>query len=262
MFNEERQVYNQILSHRHNDLVETTLRWKVITLQCLKEAVKNQKSKRAFERLVDRLEKNMILKSCLNSWGMEKILHPSLQIVSDLAPTLSKEIVEENICHDALVTKLSLALLNYPLFTNIELPHEYRKQRFLRGSLYGTLDPDAILWGKEEAGSFRIAIELELWRKNRDRVYEKMARYANSDFYHFVFYFFAFESAFESYKKRLQEAILEAKTKEEKKALNEKVVLVLEEKLLGKITFLDHGRVYVNEDEKTFKELVGGGTQK
>lgn len=245
------------LYHRHNVLLNTVLRWKVIPLPCLMDVIKSSITAHTFRQNIRALEKGNLLRSSVYGAGREKILHPTSELISKEAPHLAAEIIEENLQHDALVTKLSLALLKYPFFINVELPHEYRKKRKKYGSIYRDVEPDAILWGEENGENVFVALEVELWRKDRERVFEKLLKYARSDVFHFVFYFFLFETSFDSYKKRLQELIHDAKTEEERQLLNEKIVLVHEGKLLEKITTLANANVYVNETEKTFKELLG-----
>ena len=245
------------LYNRYNLLIDTVLKWKVIPLPCLMDVIKSTITPHSFRQNIRALEKGNLLKSSLYGVGREKILHPSSELISRQAPHLSSEVLKENLQHDALVTKLSLALLKYPLFKNVELPHEYKNKSKHYGSIYKDIVPDAVFWGEENGENIFVALEVELWRKERTRVFEKFLKYAKSDFFHFVFYFFVFESSFDSYKKRLKELIEEVRSGEDKRFLNEKIVLVHTDALLGKMTSLGSANVYVNETEKTFKELLG-----
>lgn len=185
------------LYNRYNLLIDAVLKWKVIPLPCLMDVIKSTITPHSFRQNIRALEGNL-LKSSLYGVGREKILHPSSELISRQAPHLSSEILNENLQHDALVTKLSLAAFEISSFQKCPNFHMNIKTRAnTTGVFIRILCRMPFFWGgKKMDENIFVALEVELWRKERIRIFESFKIRQVRFFFHFVFLFLRFRVVF------------------------------------------------------------------
>jgi hypothetical protein len=126
----------------------------------------------------------------------KKIIYPSFGLLDYSGLSKKGAVNEDNLRHDSYVASICSSLIHYGHAKKIELPHEYKTKSSWK---YDVIEPDAIMTLEQNNEKFQIAIEVELWRKERSRVYEKMIDYAKAVEYDYAFYFFADEFSFNSY---------------------------------------------------------------
>ncbi len=242
----------QILD-RNNELLETILKWRIISVENLMDIINYKDKVKKFNQKIYRLEKHGLLRSTLYT-NSKKIIYPSEELLRHIGLENKGRINKDNMKHDAAVTAVISSLIEYGLIQSSELPHEYKTKSTYK---HKVIEPDAILKIKQGGETFTIALEVELNRKDRSRIYEKMIEYAKAFEYDYIFYFFMDQFSFNSYCKRVQEIENDQSYDYIKKDLAEKLVLIHNQTHAIRITNLGDSRIFHNGRFKTLKELIG-----
>ena len=249
----EQEMYSVNILDRNKTILETILRWRIITVENLMDVLNYQDKVKKFNQKIYRLEKYGLIKSSLHN-NCKKVIYPSTEFMQFSGLAQKGLINQDNVLHDACVTAVVTSFLKYDLACSVDLPHEYKTKSTWK---HYAIEPDAILKLKQGDEFFTIALEVELWRKDRKRVYEKMADYAKAIEYDYVFYFFADEFSFNSYVLRLKELTNDSSYSFLKVELLDKVVLVWNPFKENRVTDLRESKVYHNENYKKLCELIG-----
>ena len=138
------------------------------------------------------------------------------------------------------------------MITSAKLPHEYKTKSSWK---HHAIEPDGIVTVDENSDEIIVAIEVELWRKDRKRVFDKFVEYAKADEYDNVLYFFADRSSFESYKKRLSELLLDSDFDHLREELSQKIIFICNKSLLRNATDLLKSEVFHNDETKKLGDL-------
>lgn len=158
----------------------------------------------------------------------------------------------ENIRHDAAVSMVISKLINWKMVTSGKLPHEYKTKSSWR---HHAIEPDAIITIDKKRRELVAAIEVELWRKDRKRVFDKFIEYAKADEYDNILYFFADRSSFESYRKRITEILQDADFDHLREELSQKMVFIFNQSILKNATDLSNSEVFHNKKIKKLGDL-------
>ncbi len=241
---------NELMLERNSEFFETLSKWRCITTVDLKKILAENESYSAFRQRVVRLEKAGLINSILYK-GFNKIIFPSSELVNKLGFNYFST---DNVRHDAVVSSISNELLNYKVTKEVILPHEYKTKSTWR---HKTIEPDAIITIEKNENTNYLAVEVELWRKDKKRIFEKFTDYAKASEYSYVFYFFQSQSAFNSYRKRLDEYMTDPDLKHLHYELNQKIVLVFNSTISKRLNCLDDSTIYYKGQFKKFRELIG-----
>ena len=84
-----------------------------------------------------------------------------------------------------------------------ELEHRIHDRRHLKTTF--KVIPDAALYGEKKGVKFTMAFELELTRKNNQRIIEKAGQYLDGGQFNYVLYLFSKKSLMEKYMEVLSE---------------------------------------------------------
>lgn len=242
-------MINEIMLQKNSDIIEAIYSWRSMTTDTLKNLVAESETDSAFRQRILRLVKAGVLRSKLQK-GFNKIVYPSNALIEKLG---IERFNEENISHDAVVSTVVTNLISFKSVASAKLPHDYKTKSTWN---HHAIEPDALLLVQKNGNEFNVAIEVELWRKDRKRVFDKLIDYAKGAQYDYVFYFFADRPAFESYKKRLTELTLESDFNHLKDELHEKVVLVLNQSILKRSDDLKNSVVSHKGQEKLLGDLL------
>jgi DNA-binding MarR family transcriptional regulator len=187
----------------HLDYLSHLLEWRILDLKKLMEVANYDRSYNNFTKIIKRLESKKLIESYSPSNTKKKYLY--------LTEVGEKLISKENrfcrpsqnsIYHDLLISDLCFEFLKFDCFEEAILEHKvHNKKEFLKTS--GPI-PDAILKGKVEKQNFRIALELELHQKGKDRVFEKVTQYLASN-YDYIIYLFNQKNVSNNYIEMLDE---------------------------------------------------------
>jgi len=242
-------MLNEIQLQKNSDIIEAIFQWRSMTTDNLKSLVAESESASAFRQRILRLVKGGILKSKLQK-GFNKIVYPSGELLQKLG---IDNFNEDNIHHDAVVTTVITSLINIKKITSGKLPHEFKTKSSWR---HHAIEPDAILTIDQNGDELIVAVEIELWRKDRKRVFDKLIEYATADEYDYVFYFFANRPSFESYKKRLSELLADSDFDHLKDELTQKIIFIFNESILKHVSDLSDSEIFHNQATKKLGEIL------
>jgi hypothetical protein len=177
------------LNSLHLNYLTPLLKWRVLDLESLrKECIRAPKYKN-FHRIIRDLEKKKILEGYRDPYSRKKFVYLSSVGEGQLSlkdnPTaLSKD----TLIHDIKVSEISRELLDRGWIDEVELEHQIHDKRNFK--INYKIIPDAIWYFERKGFKYQVAFELELTRKNNQRLVEKIKQYEGSEFYHYVIYIF------------------------------------------------------------------------
>lgn len=241
-------MINEIMLQKNYEIIEVISKWRSMTTGNLKALVGDFESTSGFGQRIMRLEEGGILKSNLQR-GVNKIVYPSNELLQRFG---IENFNADNIRHDAAVSMVISNLLNFKMITSAKLPHEYKTKSSWK---HHAIEPDGIVTVDKNNDEIIVAIEVELWRKDRKRVFDKFVEYAKADEYDNVLYFFADRSSFESYKKRLSELLLDTDFDHLRDELSHKIIFIFNKSLLRNATDLLTSEVFHSDETKKLGDL-------
>lgn len=182
------------------------IKWRVMDIESLRRNCTSELKYKNFHRIIRNLEKRNILEGYRDPFTRKKYVY--------LGPLGEKELglqenptalVRETLIHDIRVSEISKAFLERGWITQVELEHELHDKRNFKTTY--KIIPDALLHGTRRGVNFRMALEVELTRKNNQRIVEKARQYSDSTYYDYVMYIFSKETLMDNYMTILKEAL-------------------------------------------------------
>ncbi len=242
-------ILNEIQLQKNIEIVEALIKWRSMTLDSLKTVSNINDSSGAFRKRILRMENGGLLKAKVQR-GCNKIIYPSRELLHRFG---IESFSEETVRHDSIVSMLGISLKNFSMVKSIKLPHEFQTKASWK---HHPIVPDAIIEIEKGNSLIRAALEVELWRKDRKRVFEKILDYAKAYEYDNVFYFFADRPSFDSYQKRIFEMLNDSRFSHLKEELEKKFVLVFNGNLAKKVAQLEHSEIYHDLKTKKLGDLI------
>lgn len=244
-------MYSVVVLEKNQEILKSILRWRCLSIENVFDLLDTKNKFNSIRQKIYRLEKYGLLKSKL-FMNSKKVVYPSKDFLDFLG--LGSEIIVENVRHDSYVSSICSSLLHYNFAKVIQLPHEYKTKSSWK---HHALEPDAIMELEQDGEKFQIAIEVELWRKSKSRVYEKMIDYAKAVQFDYAFYFFADEVSFNSYTERIKELLTDDKHSFIHEVISSKIVLVLLNNKDNRVVDVGSSKVFHNGENKIFKKFLG-----
>ncbi len=170
--------------------------WRILDLKNLREECDYCYCPRSFERLIGKLQKCDVVKSFKDPLSNRKYIYLS-KLGERLMGTKNCEINSETMFHDSRVSQVVREFLKKECFIDFELEH-------LIGNKSQAFVPDAILSGVKKSIKFKVAFELELTRKTKERVKSKVGHYLGNSYYDYIIYMFCNKGVMNSYKKNIE----------------------------------------------------------
>jgi hypothetical protein len=224
------------------ELLNPLRKWRILSINALKEESEYSGSSSAFYKVITKLEKNMLLDSFINSWSNEKFVY--------LLPTGIKALGEEKASlainrdlrfHDAISSKIARLFKSYSFINGIYLNQEIAKSFPLLERV-----PDILAEGKITK-EFRLAIEVELTQKSQKRVKQIFKSYSDSKVVNNIIYITDKQSIFKAYKKYLIELGAE---------INQAKFIIIFESNLSKKTFnLLNSKAYYKDIDTSLNNI-------
>lgn len=242
-------MINEVQLQKNVEIIDAVVKWRSLTLDSAKSLAGLNESGGAFRKRILRMENGGLLRSKVQR-GCNKIIYPSRELLQRFG---IESFSEENVRHDSVVSMTGIALGNLSMMKAIKLPHEFQTKASWK---HHPIVPDAIMEIEKNSKKIRAALEVELWRKDRKRVFEKLLDYAKAYEYHNVFYFFGDRPSFESYKKRLFEMLNDPGFAHLKEELEKKFILAFNPTLTKRITELNGSEVYHDLKTKRLGDLI------
>lgn len=180
---------------KYNPILQQVIRWRVLPLPLLKELSHYQGLDTSFRKVIQKLEK-VDLVSSRSFNGKSKLVY----LGDELIKSCSEKIIpihDESLVHEAVVSIVSTQLLTHGLFSSVKLPHEVVTSNYDFGI---RRLPDAVFEGKVKSDIIRLALEVELTRKAKLRVKNKIEDYLTNRVFDYIFYLFNDEAIYNSYK--------------------------------------------------------------
>lgn len=194
------------LNSLHLNYLTPLLKWRVLDLESLrKECIRAPKYKN-FHRIIRDLEKKKILEGYRDPYSRKKFVYLSSigegQLsLKDNPTALSKD----TLIHDIKVSEISRELLDRGWIDEVELEHQIHDKRNFK--INYKIIPDAIWYFERKGFKYQVAFELELTRKNNQRLVEKIKQYEVSGFYHYVVYIFPTLNLMKKYVEVIEEKL-------------------------------------------------------
>jgi hypothetical protein len=222
------------LNSLHLNYLTPLLKWRVLDLESLRKECESAPNYKNFQRIIRALEKKNVLEGYRDPYSRKKFVYLSSigegQLsLKDNPSALSKD----TLIHDIKVSEISRELLDRGWIDEVELEHQIHDKRNFKVSY--KIIPDAV-WHFERKGfKYKVAFELELSRKNNQRLIEKIKQYDSSTHYHYVVYVFSSLNLMNKYIEIIKENF--------------------SSELLGKIMFFCHERISSRGHE--LEDIVG-----
>ena len=145
-----------------------------------------------FCRVIRGLENKKILEAYRDPFNRKKYVYLSSfgegQLSNNENPT---SVSRDTLIHDIKVSEIAKAFCDRGWASEVELEHQLHDKRNFKVTY--KIIPDALFHGEKKEGKFKIALEVELSRKNNQRIVEKARQYMDSSYYNYVLYFFSKE---------------------------------------------------------------------
>lgn len=228
------------------------LKWKVVPLGILKEISDYTGTMGSFYRVINRLEKRKYIKTIPYS-GRSRLVYPTQELLRKIANNSSLGIYDDCLFHDGIVTIICDQFSKWETIKEIKLPHEYRKISLDRN----VLEPDAVIFCEKDGDKFKVALEIELSRKSKDRVKNKFIQYVDSIFYDCAIYLLNNKSDFEAYQRMLCELTGAENTKVRNQQILDKIILAFKDDLTGKNGRLYEANVLWKAERTSFNDIFG-----
>jgi hypothetical protein len=236
---------------RYNNILEMVLKWRALPTPLLREVSGYQGHPRSFNRVLSHLEKSELV--CAKRFnGATKLIYPSKDLM-DMNPN-EKKISEDSITHDGLCAIVVNELLGWRTFFDFKLPHEILGKGYTDG-LHRI--PDAVLMGRDEKKDFTLALEIELTRKSKLRVKNKLSDYSNNRVFNYVLYIFNDKGTFNSYKNMLNDFIETQVTIESRAEIKARFILAFRENIIHHKYKLDDSEVYYMGKATSLSKIFG-----
>ena len=155
-------------------------------------------SKQGFYRLINRMEKDGLLKSVGGLENNRKIVF----LTQEGSSIVDKDFInfpnKETLRHDAIVSSVVLEILNKIKFYTYDIPNSFDNGGYVS---------DARCWLDIDNRKSLFHIEVELTRKSKERQVTKMRNYLEMTDRSFVIYFFNKKGVFNSYRESLDHVL-------------------------------------------------------
>ncbi|MBI2522051.1 MAG: hypothetical protein HYV97_16660 [Bdellovibrio sp.] len=183
-----------------------------------------------FCKIIRILEREQVLEGYRNPYDRKKYVYLSSfgegQLSNKENPTA---VSKDTLIHDIKVSEIAKAFLSRGWASEVELEHQLHDKRNFKVTY--KIIPDALLRGERKGGKFNMALEVELTRKNNQRIIEKARQYLYSSYYHYVLYFFSKKNFMQQYLELFEEKL-------GKEALG-RFMFFVDEALTGRATELE-----------------------
>lgn len=219
-----------ILLWSNIEIINALDKWGVLTLRNLHKLLTSKISIHGLRRKIHRLAlEDYVFISRLDNKN-EMIILPTKKTLNHLSSSRSF-IDEAMVYHNLFISILGLELLNRENVFYYKLPHEFQTSRTpsafnSSNRPESSISPDAYLGVMHNEKIFKVAIEIELTQKSSDRVFEKFYQYKESKYFDYVIYFFKSRSILNSYRRRLQEMLLETKDEKSQGLLSGRIIFL------------------------------------
>lgn len=223
-------------------------KWRILSLKDLREVCGFESSYVSFARMILRLEKRQFIESFYDPFNRRKYIYLTREGSkyvdgAENKPSISKD----TLVHDAAVVRIILEFMHRNYFYGFELEHEFSRDTYNTAEF--KVCPDAMLFGEKKEKKFRMAFELELNRKSKQKYLNKAELYLKSNLFDYALYFFHDEGILNSYRQAV-ESKFGVET-------NQKILWALNPSLLGKEFSIQKTQVFFKGEVAPLESIFG-----
>ena len=190
----------------HLSYLRPLLKWRIMDVKSLMKESELESNYHAFYRVIRELESKKVLEGFREPYSRKKYVYLSSRGESALSLKENPTSVSENsLVHDLKVSEISRMFLHNGWIREALLEHEINDKRVFNSTV--KINPNALFEGERNGKKFRIAFELELTRKSKQRIVQKAIQYSDNDYYDYALYMFSQKSLVESYMETIREKI-------------------------------------------------------
>ena len=181
---------------KREELLTPLLEWRILGINELGELGNYQKSERALQRIIKRMESEGLVNSFVHKMSNRKFIHLSKIAYKEMTDA-SWNVNEEIKMHDAIV---ACTLYRFSKMSTVDLAQmNYQNIGFNQSIFAHGIDPDGMVRARRRGDVYNIAIEVELTRKNSTEVFRKFKLYHENTSFTWAIYFFKSRRLLDSY---------------------------------------------------------------
>lgn len=237
---------------RYAPILEQVLKWRVAPYGILKSASGYQGCTKSFRRVIQKLESDRLIQTKRFN-GASKLIYPTSELIKLMASDVPI-LYEESITHEGLTSILVNELLHWELFSEASLAYELINKNSIDGL---RRVPDAVIEGAYKERKILLALEVELTRKSKLRIGNKLSDYSQNRFFNYVLYVFNHRGTFEGYKKVLSEFVDSKREQREIDEIKSRFILAFRENIIHHKFDLDKAEIFYQGKTTTFKQIFG-----
>jgi hypothetical protein len=242
--------------YHYQEYLKPLVKWKILDTNSLQSLTKYKGSYVSFCKMMKNLQDHNLICWETIIHRRKRVIYLTREAQKAILPNDPYFIDDRIIFHDAIVSNIVRSLLGKKYFHDCELPHEYIGKN--NWNYANILEPDAILFGNNKGLSFKIAIEVELTQKSKDRITEKINTYIKSEFFDSVIYIFDKRNIFDSYINLVKEIQENSPSLVFKKGIGQKIFFLFKEDLLKFPLDFSENPLFVNGKLRKFREVLDG----
>lgn len=240
--------------YHYQEYLKPLLKWKILDTNSLQGLTDYKGSYVSFCKMMNHLQNQNLICWQTIIHRRKRVIYLTREAQKEILPNDPYFIDDRIIFHDAIVSNIVRSLLGKKYFHNCELPHEYLGKK--NWNYANILEPDAILFGQNKGLSFKIAIEVELTQKSKDRITEKINTYIKSEFFDSVIYIFDKRNIFDAYINLVKGIQENSPSSIYNKGISQKIFLLFKEDLLKFPVDFSENPLFVNNKERKFREVL------
>lgn len=235
-------MIQKTLSPDHYQLIEPLIKWKILSLDSLVKLIHYKGGQSNYYKKVASLEQSEIIGSFIDNHSKQKYIYLKEKGMTYLGEQISTPINSANINHDSLSSHFSFYISGLPFTKQVIMEHEIIKKYPMMKHR-----PDALFEMELMDKEVRLAFELELNAKSKERVMEMFSFYDTSNFFNNVLLVFNHEYVFNKYIKLLEDSTT-IKNKE-------RFIFQFADGLHKRIFSIEHNKVIYRSGETTLADM-------
>jgi len=191
---------NRFFNPSHLQLIEPLVKWKILSLTFLNETSYLTREKNSnFYKTISKLESDGLLEGFIDPNSKEKYVYLTKMGNKTLGANQLTPVNDVNMYHDSFVSELGYLFSNFPFSKKVVIEHEILQSNPMIGHR-----PDAYLEGHHK-NDFRMALEIELTAKSKERIRELFNYYQKTNFFNNALFIFGHKGTFDTYVRTLEE---------------------------------------------------------
>ena len=220
----------------YEDIINMLGHWKILDMKSLSEMCNYDIKYFNLLKKVRKLESHGIIKGVLLG-RKDKHIYLTNKGLRYTPYDFTYEICDENITHDLIVGRVLKELLKFSPFVDGRMYHQIMTDKIF---------PDAQVEGIKNNERYKLALEVELTQKSKERVKDKYRKYGQGESFNYALFVTNKESLFRTYKRYLEEMNRESR---------EAVILMYDENLSATKFKYDKIKCYYMGEMTSFIEL-------